>query len=152
MTGTRLGELAWVGLVGAALGVFAWLAAPARTRPADQPPGDDGVPSGTVAFFAGDACPPGWQLSAKAQGRLVVGVADGMKKIGLQVGNPLADREDRQHNHDYFGNVTLPGKGIAGADGSGSDGAEATTYTVAGTSDPTASGLPFMQMAACEKP
>ncbi|APR78245.1 Hypothetical protein A7982_03592 [Minicystis rosea] len=155
MAGTRFGELAWVGLVGVALGAFAWVVSVVGPRPdvprANGGPTDDGVPSGTVAFFAGGACPSGWQVSEKAQGRLVVGAVDGTT-VGQQVGIPLADREDRVHNHDFFGNVSLPGKGVAGASGGGNNGAKAMSYSVAGTSESVPTGLPFVQMQACVKP
>jgi hypothetical protein len=147
-TGTRLGELALVGLVGVALGAFAWIAR--APQPADNPP-DDGMPSGAIAFFAGGSCPQGWELASGAQGRLVVGVVDG-GAAGVQVGDPLADREDRQHTHDFTGSVALPGKGLLAFDGPNGDGAEAKSYTVSGTTDPATSGLPFVQMQVCVKP
>lgn len=148
MPGTRFGELALVALVGVALGVFAWIAR--APRPADKPP-PDGMPSDAIAFFAGGACPPGWTLASGAQGRLIVGVVAGGAE-GVQVGIPLADREDRPHTHDFTGSVSLGGKGLLAFDGGNNDGAAAKSYTVSGITEPATSGLPFVQMQVCVKP
>src|SRR5262245_16731655 len=91
-------------------------------------PGDDGIPRGMLAFFAGDVagCPAGWQPADYAAGRLVVGVTDA-SGVGVTVGTPLADQEDRAHAHPYSGSVTLASLSIAGADGSNNQGAQSGT-------------------------
>ena len=114
------------------------------------PAEDDGVPSGMVAHVAGGVCPPGWAPAPNVEGRLVVAVAEG-KDVGVQVGSPLSDREDRTHTHDYAGELALPSKSIAAADGSNESGAKAQAYAIAGTTDPGVSGLPFVQVMACVK-
>jgi hypothetical protein len=141
--GARLAAAALVGLVLASFGGV--------RRAAGDPLPDDGAPSGTVAFFPGGACPAGWVPSPLAEGRLVVGVVDSAT-VGLKVGAPLADREDRTHQHTYTGTVDLPDKAIAAADGSNQQGAAAQTYTVMGTTTAQTSGLGFVQVQACEKP
>jgi hypothetical protein len=145
-----LGESAWVGLVVAALGAFAWLlrAAPAP-KPATPPPDD--APSGLVAYFPGGTCPDGWNEATVMQGRLAVGVLDGAA-AGATVGTPLGDREDRPHSHDYSADVKLSNHSVLAVDGSNDDGAAAKTYTIPGTTTPSVSGLPFIQMKACVKP
>jgi hypothetical protein len=118
--------------------------------PAEGGPMDDGVPSGTIAFFAGGACPAGWQTATTVQGRLVVGVVDGAN-VGVTVGVPLTDQEDRQHQHTYATSVTLASDNIAAADGSTDNGAAAQLYLIAGTTDMAATGLPFVQVQPCVK-
>ena len=124
----------------------------ARSAAGDSP-ADDGAPRGTVAFFMmveNNLCPPGWVTAASATGRLVVGVTNGDLN-GLKVGNPLADQEDRAHVHGYSSSVKWPFKSISAADGNNQQGAAAMDYPVAGQTDAHATGLPFMQLLACEK-
>jgi hypothetical protein len=120
-------------------------------RASGEVPPDDGAPSGMVAFVAGGACPPGWVAVYDVEGRVVVGAVY-PEDVGLEVGTPLADREERMHEHTYSGEVTLVAKNIAGADGGNQNGAAAGTYPLAGTTTKVASGLPFMQIAGCVKP
>ena len=135
----------------AGLGAGIWLAvAGSAPGTAQGGPGDDGVPSGTIAFFAGGACPAGWTTAAAVQGRLVVGVADGSKG-GVTVGTPLGDQEDRQHQHAYTGTVQISSQNIAAADGSNNQGAAAQAYTVAGNTDMGSTSLPFVQVQPCLK-
>ncbi len=114
-------------------------------------PGDDGVPSGTVAFFGGSAsCPFGWAPADMVTGRAVVAVNDGTS-VGRTVGTALRDREDRTHAHTLTGTVSLPSRSIAGADGPNNQGAAAGDHRVTGTATAATSGLPFVQLRACVK-
>ena len=144
----RKGWMVGRGLTVVALGAGAWVlfAGPAQGGPAD----DDGAPPGTIAFFRGGACPAGWTTATDVQGRLVVAIADG-RKAGVQVGSPLTDQEDRQHQHAYTGMVTLGSKNIAAADGPNDNGAAAQAYQVTGTTGAAPSGLPFVQVQPCLK-
>jgi hypothetical protein len=135
-------------LVLAMLGGAAWLALAGRAQ--GGPIDDDGVPTGTVAYFTGGACPAGWATATTVQGRLVVGVSD-IGRAGVVVGTPLGDREDRAHQHTFTGTVQLGPKGIAGADGPNQSGAAAQDYMVSGTTDSAPSGLPFVQVQPCLK-
>jgi hypothetical protein len=142
-------RLARVGLAAAAtLALVALTTRGASGDPGD--PGDDGVPWGTMAYFTGGACPTGWVPADNVAGRLVVAVGDGANG-GIQVGVPMKDREDRAHTHDYAGQVDLPDKAIAGADGANDQGAEKKTYSLAGTTAPSGSGYGFVQVQACVK-
>jgi hypothetical protein len=136
----------WLPLL--ALGAGAWLAFAGRAQ--GGPVDDDGAPQGAIAFFTGGACPAGWATAPTVQGRLVVAVADG-GSAGVQVGSPLGDQEDRQHQHTYTGTVTLGPKDIAAANGSNDNGAASQTYTVTGTTGKAASALPFVQVQPCVK-
>jgi hypothetical protein len=115
-------------------------------------PADDGMAPGMVAFFGSETgvCPDGWAPAEYAMGRLVVGVVD-EPAVGRQVGKPLADQEDRAHEHPFTTQVKLTEKNIAGADGPNTQGAKAQEYTVTGATEPSVSGLPFIQLLACEK-
>jgi len=111
---------------------------------------DDGVPAGMVAHVSGGMCPAGWIPAANVEGRIVVAVADG-KDVGVQVGMPLGDQEDREHTHAYKGNIALTAKSIAAADGANQEGAQAQSYMLSGTTNPGPSGLGFVQVTACVK-
>jgi len=112
-------------------------------------PLDDGVPPGTVAFFApGVECPMGWVPFDPASGRMVVGVAE-PSAVGRTVNAPLADREDRTHTHEFSGTVALSTRAIAGANGGNNQGASARSYTVSGRTAPAGSGQAFIQLRAC---
>ncbi len=124
-----------------------------RAAVSDQMPPGDGAPPGTVAFFEtgdGGVCPPGWVPATYATGRLVAGVTTS-DQVGVTVGTPLADQEDRTHKHVYTGQVTLPYKSISAANGGNAQGAATGTYPVADMTDEAPSGLPFVQLLACEK-
>ena len=122
-----------------------------RHNPHREPPVDDGVPSGTIAFFGtGTACPNGWADATQVAGRAIVGATE-PSAVGVTVGSPLGDREDRTHTHAFTGTLTLAPQGIAGANGGNNSGAAAGAYPIAGTSEPATSGLPFVQLRACVK-
>ena len=124
----------------------------ARLATADAPGAAD-APSGTMAFFVGDAqvCPPGWRTATETQGRLVVAVTTG-DTVGKQVGEALKSEEDRTHVHPFATKVELSYKALAAANGGNHQGAAAGAYTDSGTSEPATSGLPFIQLLACVKP
>lgn len=111
---------------------------------------DDGTPAGMVAYVSGGTCPAGWIPASNVEGRIVVAVADG-KDVGVQVGMPLADQEDREHTHAYKGNLALPAKSIAAADGANVEGAQAQPYDLSGNTQSSPSGLAFVQVTACVK-
>lgn len=134
----------WVLLcVGLGIGLIA-------TKQAAGESTDDGVPSGMVAYISGGTCPAGWIAASNVEGRLVVAVSEG-KDVGVQVGTPLGDQEDRQHSHAFKGDLALPAKSIAAADGANLEGAQAQTYALSGTTQMGPSGLPFVQVTACVK-
>ncbi len=138
-------RLALVGLaVGVALGVSGPVAG-------DVVP-EDGVPAQLVAFFATgtSSCPPGWETSAEAAGRLVVGVEQA-EEVGVQVGAPLTDQEDRKHQHAFAASVDLPYKSVSAANGGNQDGARAGMQQWSGQTVPATTGLPFIQLPVCEK-
>lgn len=117
-----------------------------------EDPADDGVAPGTVAFFDSDtgACPTGWAPSELALGRLVVSVVE-EAAVGVMVGKPLADQEDRTHTHAFTTSVDLPYKSVSAADGPNEQGAAAQKYDLMGATEASPSGLPFIQLLACEK-
>src|SRR4051812_18361740 len=87
-----------------------------------RPPPAGAVPRGMVAFVDGAACPPGWQVSTLAAGRLLIGT-DRADTVGHAVGDPLAAEEDRAHLHAVgVATIALPAKSIAAADGSNDQG------------------------------
>ncbi len=135
-------------LVVACLGV---LGLRAQRATADAPGAAD-APAGTLAFFVGDAqvCPAGWRTATEAQGRLAVAVSTA-DTVGKQVGEALKSQEDRTHVHPFATKVELAYKSLAAANGGNRQGAAADEYTDSGTSEPAASGLPFIQLLTCVK-
>jgi hypothetical protein len=73
------------------------------------------------------------------------------KDVGVQVGMPLGDQEDRLHAHSYKGDLALPSKSIAAADGANLEGAQSQSYSISGTTNARPSGLPFVQVTTCVK-
>jgi len=58
------------------------------------------VPEGTIAFYAAEACPPGWDEYAAAQGRAIVGLPEPGTVAGI-TGTAMGNLEDRTgHTHD----------------------------------------------------
>ena len=108
------------------------------------------VPSGLVAFFTSAACPDGWSAATSVAGRLVVGAATGTD-VGVQVGAPLADKEDRSHTHGVLVSVQPPAKSVAGANGGNGQAADNGQAKGTGTSGAAPSGMPFVQWLVCQK-
>jgi hypothetical protein len=79
-----------------------------------------GVPSGTIAAFAG-ACPIGWSEYAAAQGRFLVGVgtANGQSysvgQIGGEAFHTLTIAEMPSHRHDVVGRSVVDSAGSGGS-------------------------------------
>jgi hypothetical protein len=111
----------------------------------------DGAPSGMVTFVAGGVCPPGWQHASELEGRVIVGTVI-REDVGIEVGSPFTDREERVHHHDYTVDVNLPAKFLVASNGPEGTAASAKLYSVADVTDDNASELPFFQMEACVKP
>jgi hypothetical protein len=105
------------------------------------------LPYGFGTFFL-NGCPEGWVEIPEAQGRLVVSVVD-PTVAGLTVNDPLGDQENREHQHPYSGNFTLPSKNIAALDCCDTDGANNGDFPFSGTTNAAASGLPFTQLWLC---
>jgi hypothetical protein len=132
-----------------------WLAAAALllfSRPSASTPADDGVPSGTVAFFArGSGCPEGWMVATSASGRVIVAANDG-NVVGQRVGDPLGDQEDRGHSHSYTATATIPTRNLAALDGGNKQAAQPGALEVKGDTIWSPSGLPYVQLTVCRKP
>lgn len=127
---------------------FALLRAPEASS---EPMVVDGAPSGMVAFVGGGVCPPGWVHVSDLEGRAIVGTVT-KEDVGITVGTPLGDREDRLHRHDYTAEIMLTAKGIGSPNGVNMSGAAAMTYPVVGMTAEKSGGLPFYQMEGCIKP
>jgi hypothetical protein len=123
-----------------------------RARDASSEPNvADGAPSGMVVFVGGGVCPPGWMHASDLEGRAIVGTVT-KEDVGVDVGTPFGDREERVHSHDYTGTVQLTSKGIVAANGPENTIAAPGSYSIAGATTENATGLPFFQMEGCIKP
>lgn len=141
----RRRSVAVVALVaGAGFGVF-------RTRDAaSEPKVTDGAPSGMVTFVGGGVCPPGWVHVSDIEGRAIVGTVT-KEDVGIEVGTPFTDQENRVHKHQYMGSVTLAPKPVGAPNGANGSVAEAGKYSIEGTTEESNGGLPFFQMEGCIK-
>ncbi len=108
------------------------------------------VPDGAVAFHQGTSCPAGWQPLVDAQGRFLVGRTDGTQ-VGVTVGAPLAQGEDRTHTHGYATTVDIGSTGVAGLSGCCTDVGAAGTQSVGGTADAAHAGPPRIAQLACQR-
>jgi len=109
----------------------------------------DGFPQGMVAFTVSEdgSCPAGWQPATYAAGRLILSVAspaDAMKSVG----EPIADRTDPSHDHDYGFSFPIGGfkYSLSPETALGS----AISVELSGTSEATTTGYPFLQAGVCE--
>ncbi len=108
------------------------------------------IPSGLVAFFTTGTCPTGWSVASSVAGRLVVGTGNG-SNVGAQIGQALADQEDRGHSHSVLLSVQPPSKSISGGNGTNGQGADSGKAEATGVSATAKSGMPFVQWLACQK-
>lgn len=113
-----------------------------------------GLPQHMVAYMAGPGqteCPNNWTEAAYAQGRLILGTADG-SQVQITAGTPASDAQPPQHVHAFTvtgtisggSNLSLPGGSIPRAAG----GEVNSSGTTQGT-PPLA--LPFIQFLVCEQ-
>lgn len=111
------------------------------------------VPRGTLAFFAGAACPEGWAQAEATQGRFLVALPEGGKHGAAFGGAPLAAKDTRAHKHDVTGKLDLGGHGLALASGCcGSGYAQAGSYTYAVAAEATDEPeLPSLRLLHCQK-
>ncbi|MCO4773947.1 MAG: hypothetical protein KDA24_28195 [Deltaproteobacteria bacterium] len=113
-------------------------------------PQTDAYPSGAVAYFDRPACPDSWSQLLEGKGRLVVGLT--MFGDPLQtVGTPLADGEDRTHQHTVSGSATVSSNPISGASGGSMYAAAGAHAITGGATDDGTSGLPTVAAMLCEK-
>ena len=105
------------------------------------------LPAGFSTFFT-QGCPPGWEESPNAQGRLIVSVTNA-STAGLTVGTALGDQEDRTHTHTFAGELTLESKNVAAIGCCNKDGAVNGNDNFTGITNNGTSGLPFTQLWFC---
>lgn len=110
------------------------------------------VPRQTVAYFDGQACPPGWEAIQAAMGRYIVGLQPG-GQLEATVGQALTNKEDRPtgaHSHPI--SATGVGGHGAGLQG-GNDCCSLTTVPISGTGSIGVEGTnaPYIQLMACRK-
>jgi len=74
--------------------------------------GAETVPSGLVAFFPANECPPGWTEMTDAKGRVIVGLPLS-GDVGGIVGSALTDMEERSHDHEFDLSAGTTGTGGA---------------------------------------
>lgn len=112
---------------------------------------DDAMPKSSVAFFNLKECPSGWQPFAQADGRLVASLMPGGNN-GSIVGRALSDKENRTHNHTFSTTIKTDSTNYVLISGCcNKNTSESGKYPVSGTTDNASSGLPYVQLLACQK-
>lgn len=106
------------------------------------------VPQGFSAFFDAASCPDGWGELNVAQGRLIVSVSD-PSLVGVTVNQPLADQEDRSHQHTFNAIVNVPQKDIAAIGCCNNQGAAHGDYPINNSTLASDSAYPFTQLLLC---
>jgi hypothetical protein len=117
---------------------------------ADPMPAGDSLPMGAISYFNRPSCPTGWLPFDVAAGRSVVPALG--TDVGSTSGEPLADAEDRTHDHAVTATLELPTvvyAGIAGEanHGLGHGGGQPLKITV----EKASAGLPYVQLLICQK-
>ncbi len=106
------------------------------------------APIGIVMFFDASVCPSGWESAVDAKGRIIVStVVSG--NVGTKVNSPLADRENRMHEHSFTGNANVNATAVATTAGGNLAPAASGVVVASGASDFAVTGLPFKQLLAC---
>jgi hypothetical protein len=113
-------------------------------------PAGDPTPPGVVSFFAGVACPAGWDAFAPAAGRTILPAIDPATS-GTLHGMPLGDAEDRGHTHQVNLVFDVSGFSIAAAGGGNNSIAAAAMATLSTPSASASTRLPYVQLLACKK-
>jgi len=112
---------------------------------------DSNMPSGTLLFNQ-VACPPNWNVSLEAAGRLLVGVPDGAEP-GVSFGTksfPAGYTGEPTHNHFFNGGFDSRSCGVGLASGCcGSGYALNAHYDFVGQSDKAVAELPFLSVPMC---
>ncbi len=123
--------------------------APAVPRDAGAVP--DSLPTDSVMFFQGTACPSGWAPYLDGVGRAVAAASN--PTLGAYpLGSPMGDREVRGHTHNYSGSFTLDGVsyvGVVGGANAGTSAAATVRFDAQTSLDPA--GLPYVQLLVCRK-
>jgi hypothetical protein len=121
-------------------------------------PGSAPLPHGLQMFFDMAACPIGWIQTATTQGRLIVGLPQGAPQDVTFGGPSLSSSADagvdvRTHAHAVTATLATTSQGIALASGCCAGGyASNGTYTAMVDSSQDETGLPYLELLACENP
>lgn len=102
-----------------------------------------------IAFFTSAACPAGWNESASAQGRVLVGITDAAERESI--GKPLADREAPRHEHGFAADIMRDARLVPVNSPLDSAAQYIEVLELRRTTFPADSGLPFLQLLACRK-
>ena len=106
------------------------------------------LPVGFTTFFNRRSCPDGWRELDEVKGRVIVSVTD-HSSVGVTVNQPLGDRQDVTHRHNWGTSVSIATKEIAAIASGDNAGAAKGSYPITATSQEGTSGYPFTQMLLC---
>lgn len=115
------------------------------------PPTGDSLPPSAVSFFQNPTCPTGWVPYTMADGRLLLPTI-ATYPGGLTHGTPLTSGEDCTHTHGFAASFSIGSTDYVGAAGGGNGGVGPSgTLMLTGTTDPSSTGLPYIQLLVCRK-
>jgi hypothetical protein len=102
-----------------------------------------------IAFFTSAACPAGWNESASAQGRVLVGITDAAERESI--GKPLGDREVPRHEHGFAADIVRDLRVVGVNSPYGLAAKYIERLELRRTTFLADSQLPFLQFLACRK-
>ncbi len=119
-------------------------------------PGAAPLPHGLQMFFDMASCPEGWLQTSATQGRLIVGLPQGAPQDvtfgGAALSSGDAGADVRTHAHGNTATLTTTSHGIALASGCCAGGYGANgAYMATMDTDADETGLPYLELLACEK-
>jgi hypothetical protein len=113
--------------------------------------GGDALPTGAISYFRGATCPTGWSPYEPARGRFVVATI-GAVPTGTTSGDALTSGEDRKHQHAFSLTFALKDQSFLAASGGSNGGiASKSAVTISGSTEPSSTGLPYVQLLVCRK-
>ena len=110
------------------------------------------IPVGLTSYFETAGCPTGWSNLFSSAGRIIVGTPNGAPNDQSFGGASLSSGESRTHTHAASGSWSAVPHGIAGLDGTWSDGhASVGPYAYNITSGVADTTPPYLTLTHCRK-
>jgi len=108
----------------------------------------EGVPTGLIAFFDNDTCPPNWNPYSESIGRFII-PGSSQNGVVYSTAAPLDSLEDRLHTHGYSSSFNTPTTTFWNNLDNSWAPANPGPYTVSGTTSQASSGFPYIQLLTC---
>ncbi len=114
--------------------------------------GPKALPTGMQVLFDAPKCPAGFHQNEETQGRVVIGLPKGAGADQAFGAAAMWGAGARMHAHGLDATLETSPHGLLIATGCCRDGyARNGKYTLTTTTEPTASGLPWVELLSCSK-